>query len=94
MLQIAYIRQNTELVKERLAVRNITDGSVVDQLLELDEQVRRLKTDSEGIQSAINAASKEIGMLMGKGEKDAAEAKKQEVAAKKSRPANVGIPAG
>lgn len=84
MLQIAYIRQNTELVKERLAVRNITDGSVVDQLLELDEQVRRLKTDSEGIQSAINAASKEIGMLMGKGEKDAAEAKKQEVAAKKA----------
>jgi seryl-tRNA synthetase len=84
MLQIGYIRQNTGLVKERLSVRNISDLSVVDNLLKLDEQVRRLKTESESIQSAINAASKEIGMLMGRGEKDAAEAKKQEVAAKKT----------
>lgn len=84
MLQIGYIRQNTALVKERLAVRNISDLSVVDNLLQLDEQVRKLKTDSEGIQSAINASSKEIGMLMGKGEKETAEAKKKEVTAKKA----------
>ena len=36
------------------------------------------------MQAGINAASKEIGMLMGKGEKDAAENKKQEVAKHKS----------
>lgn len=84
MLQISYIRQNAALVKERLAVRNFADLSVVDKILEGDEQVRKLKTETESIQSSINAASKEIGMLMGKGEKEAAEARKQEVGANKS----------
>ncbi len=84
MLQISYIRQNTELVKERLGVRNFADLSIVDKILETDEQVRKLKTETEAIQSSINAASKEIGMLMGKGEKEAAESKKQEVAGNKS----------
>jgi len=84
MLQISYIRQNTDLVKEKLAVKNITDLSVVDKLLETDEQVRKLKTETEALQAGINAASKEIGMLMGKGEKEAAENKKQEVAANKT----------
>lgn len=84
MLQISYIRQNAALVKERLAVRNFADLFVVDKILESDEQVRKLKTETESIQSSINAASKEIGMLMGKGEKEAAEARKQEVGANKS----------
>lgn len=84
MLQIGYIRQNTALVKERLAVKHFGDLSVVDKLVELDEQVRKLKTETESIQSSVNAASKEIGMLMGKGEKEAAEAKKLEVAGNKT----------
>lgn len=84
MLQINYIRQNTDLVKEKLAVKNITDTSVIDKLLETDEQLRKLKTETEALQAGINAASKEIGMLMGKGEKEAAENKKQEVAAHKT----------
>ena len=84
MLQIKLYQAELELVKERLAVRNITDGSVVDQILELDEQVRRLKPTAKGIQSAINAASKEIGMLMGKGERMLPEAKKQKWLQKKA----------
>ena len=84
MLQISYIRQNTALVKEKLAVKNFGDLSVIDKLLQADEQVRKLKTESESLQSAVNTASKEIGILMGKGEKGAAEAKKQEVAQHKT----------
>ncbi len=80
MLQINYIRQNAAQVKERLAVKNYSDITLVDRLLEADEQLRKLKTDTEALQASINAASKEIGMLMGKGEKETAEAKKQEVA--------------
>ncbi len=79
MLQIGYIRQNTALVKEKLGIKNFTDLVIVDKLLETDEQVRKLKTETETLQSAINTASKEIGMLMGKGEKELAETKKQEV---------------
>jgi seryl-tRNA synthetase len=84
MLQIGYIRQNFELVKERLNVKNYADVSAVDKIVELDEQVRKLKVESEAIQAKANAASKEIGMLIGKGEKDLAEIKKQEVAQHKS----------
>jgi len=89
MLQIGYIRQHTALVKEKLALKNFSDLSAVDKLLALDEQVRKLKTETESIQSAINAASKEIGMLMGKGEKEAAETKKQEVAGNKTNLQNL-----
>jgi len=84
MLQISYIRQNTALVKEKLAVKYFKDIALVDRLLETDEQVRSLKSETENLQAGINAASKEIGMLMGKGDQAAAENKKQEVAQQKS----------
>lgn len=84
MLQISFIRQNKELVKERLSLRNFGDLSLVDKVVELDEQVRKLKVESETLQADMNATSKAIGLLMGKGEKDAAEQKKQEVTQQKS----------
>ena len=83
MLQVNYIRQNAALVKERLAVKHFADLSLVDKIVESDEELRKLKTATESLQSAVNTASKEIGMLMGKGEKEAAENKKQEVAGHK-----------
>jgi seryl-tRNA synthetase len=83
MLQINFIRQNIALVKERLSIRNFSDLSLVDKVVELDEQVRKLKAESETLQASMNTTSKEIGILMGKGDKDTAEKKKQEVAQNK-----------
>lgn len=83
MLQINYIRQHAEDVKERLGVKYFGNPALVDELLQLDEALRKQKNTTETLQASMNAASKEIGMLMGKGDKEAAEAKKQEVAAKK-----------
>ena len=80
MLQINYIRQHTDLVKQKLTVKNFAKMSLVDELLQLDEALRKQKTVTETLQATMNASSKEIGMLMGKGEKDAAEQKKLEVA--------------
>lgn len=79
MLQINYIRQNAELVKERLAVRNFSNIALVDSILQTDEELRKIKSATESLQANINALSKEVGMLMGKGEKETAEAKRQEV---------------
>ncbi len=84
MLQISFIRQNTELVKERLSLKHFGDLLLVDKVVALDEQVRKLKVESETLQADLNAASKAIGQLMGKGEKDAAELKRQEVTQHKS----------
>lgn len=79
MLQINYIRQHPETVKEKIAVKHFADVSLVDTILQMDEQLRKKKTETESLQASLNAASKEIGMLMGKGEKEKAEEKKKEV---------------
>jgi len=80
MLQINYIRQEAALVKEKLAVKNFGNIGLVDELLELDEELRKQKIATEGLQATMNTASKEIGMLIAKGEKEAAEAKRIDVA--------------
>jgi seryl-tRNA synthetase len=79
MLQVNFIRQHIELVKERLSHKHFSDITIVDKVVALDEAVRKLKVDSETLQATMNAASKEIGMLMGQGQKELAEQKKQEV---------------
>jgi seryl-tRNA synthetase len=84
MLQINNIRQNPEWVKERLAVRNFKDIELVDRILQTDEELRKIKVAAENLQATVNVASKEIGALMAKGEKETAESKKQEVAALKA----------
>lgn len=88
MLQINYIKQHADLVKERLQVKNFGQVELIDELLKQDEELRRQKVSTEAMQAYLNAASKEIGMLMGKGEKDAAENKRLEVAQSKAELSN------
>lgn len=84
MLQIAFIRNNKELVKERLAIRNFKEPTLVDSIVSLDDERKNLQFKFDETQSKINSASKEIGQLMAKGDKDAAEKKKEDVALLKS----------
>jgi len=84
MLQLAFIRQHAPLVKERLAIKNFTALDLVDTILQLDDQRKKLQLESDTAQSKINTISKEIGQLMGAGEKAKAEDKKKEVASLKS----------
>ena len=84
MLQLAVIRQDPEFVKERLGVRNFTETDLVDKIVKLDDQRKKLQLESDTTQSKINSISKEIGQLMAKGQKQEAEGKKQEVADLKS----------
>ena len=73
------IRQNPEWIKERLAIKYFNDGSVVDAILKLDEQRKKLQLEFDNIQAKINSSSKEIGQLMAKGEKEKAETLKQNI---------------
>jgi seryl-tRNA synthetase len=79
MLQLAFIRQNRDLVKERLAVKNFANLDLVDEIIALDEQRRKKQLENDDLAAKVNAASKEIGMLMGKGQKAEADQKKTEV---------------
>ena len=84
MLQLQVLRQNPAWVKEKLAVKHFSDLSVVDSVLALDEERKKLQLEFDNNQAKVNSTSKEIGMLMGKGQKEEAETKKQEVAALKT----------
>ena len=84
MLQINYIRQNKEQVLKKLAIKNFNEPQVIDTLINLDEQKRKIQTEQEEKLAARNTASKEIGMLMGKGLKAEADQKKEEVSALKT----------
>lgn len=74
------IRKQREWVLERLAVKNFKEPGLVDQILALDDRRRSLQMSNEQRLARRNAASKEIGALMGQGKKEEAEARKQEVA--------------
>lgn len=80
MLQVQFIRQNKELVLERLGVKNFKEPALVEEILALDDQRKKLTLEYDDTQAKINSASKEIGKLMASGDKAAAEARKQEVA--------------
>jgi seryl-tRNA synthetase len=84
MLQVNYIRQHTELVKQKLAIRNFKETALVDEILRLDDQRRKFQQDSEQAQSKLNSNAKEIGQLMAKGARDEAEVKKAEVSTLKA----------
>lgn len=79
MLQISFLKAHKDEAIERLSVKNFDDISLVDQMLQKDEERRKLQSNLDDIQSKINAASKEIGQLMATGKKTEAEAKKEEV---------------
>ncbi|MBL0336326.1 MAG: serine--tRNA ligase [Chitinophagaceae bacterium] len=80
MLQVQVLRQQTEEVKARLAVKHFAALELVDEIVALDDERKKLQQESDTIQSGINSASKEIGQLMAKGNKEEAEARKQQVA--------------
>ena len=85
MLQVYYIRQNRDKVLERLAIKNFSQPQLVDEIIALDDERKRLQTAFDNMQARVNSASKEIGNLMRQGQKDEAEGLKAEVASLKNQ---------
>ena len=77
MLDIKFIRQEPELSRKKLEERG-ESPALIDDLLDLDENRRAIVTELEQLQAKLNASSKEIGILMGKGDKKKADKKKLE----------------
>ena len=83
MLQVNFLKQNKDEVLRRLAIKNFKQPEIVDEVIALDDERKRLQVEFDTTQAKVNAASKDIGKLMGQGKKDEAEALKQEVATHK-----------
>ena len=61
MLDLRFIRENPDLVKEALVKLNTT--APIDEILRLDEQRRELLSEVEALRARRNAVSKEIGKM-------------------------------
>lgn len=85
MLSIQLFRQEKELVLAGLQKKNFSNIALVDTVIEVDELRRTAQQENDALAAVVNAASKEIGALIGKGEKEAAEALKQQVAQHKDQ---------
>ena len=85
MLQVNYIRQNREKVIERLAIKNFSQLQLVDEIIALDDERKKVQSRFDNTQARVNSASKEIGNLMRQGQKESAEALKAEVASLKNQ---------
>ena len=81
MLDIKFIRENPEIVKENIR-KKFQDQKLelVDKAIEMDVRLRAIKTEVENLRAQRNTASKQIGALMKQGKRDEAEAIKKEVA--------------
>ena len=91
MLDIKFIRENPEIVKENIR-KKFQDAKLplVDEAVELDVQLRAAKTEANELRANRNTLSKKVGMLMGQAKKDPgkreeAEAVKAEVVAQANR---------
>ena len=77
MLDMKFVRENPELVKENIR-KKFKDAKLplVDEVIALDARKREVNTRANELRANRNKVSKEIGMLMGKGLKEEAEEKK------------------
>lgn len=90
MLHVQYIRDHRERVVERLKIRNFTQLELVDQVISLDEERRRIQSQSDSLQSEANSSAKQIGDLMRQGKKEEAEALKASSAGHKQQIKELG----
>ena len=82
MLDLRFVRENPEIVKQN--IRNKFQDAklpLVDKVIELDEENRKVKKEADDLRASRNKISKQIGALMGQGKKEEAEEVKKQVTA-------------
>ena len=80
MLDIKFVRENPDLVKENIK-KKFQDQKLglVDEVINLDKKYRELQLSGDTLRMERNSLSKEIGNLMREGKKDEAESTKAKV---------------
>ena len=86
MLDIKFVRENPDIVKENIK-KKFQDNKLpmVDEVIELDKEVRELQQEADGLRAKKNTIAKQIGTLIAQGKKEEAEEVKKEVAKNAAR---------
>lgn len=90
MLDIKFLRENPEIVKENIK-KKFQDAKLVlvDEAIELDKEIRALKAEGEALRASRNELSKQIGFLMKNKELDKANEIKATVSKNNERIAQI-----
>lgn len=81
MLQLQYIKENTQECIERLKIKNVKNVEErIAEIITIDEKRRELQKKADDVKAEQNAIAKEIGMLFKQGKQDEANAKKARTA--------------
>lgn len=86
MLDIKFVRENPEIVKQN--IRNKFQDNklpLVDEVLQWDVESRKVKQEADSLRADRNRLSKQIGALMGQGKKEEAEETKKLVTSQSQR---------
>ena len=89
MLTIKQIRDDKAAAIKKLAKKGVDAAPVIEKIEALDDRRRAIQVELDNTLAAQNKAAKEIGMLMGQGRKEEAEAAKANVAALKQKSAEL-----
>ena len=89
MLTLAAIKENPDDIIRRLARKHFDAKELIEKVIETDKVRRATQAELDSALSQIKTLSSQIGMLMKNGEKEKAEAAKQEVASLKEKTARL-----
>ena len=90
MLDIKFVRENPEIVKQNIKNKFQDEKlAVVDEVLALDQENRDIKKEVEALRANRNKISKQIGALMAQGKKEEAEEVKKQVTENAARTAEL-----
>ncbi len=86
MIDIKFLRENPEVVKENIR-KKFQDSKLpmVDEVIELDALKRKTQGEVDELKANRNKTSKQIGALMAQGKKEEAEEVKKQIAADGAR---------
>ncbi len=96
MLDIKKIKENPDAVKAGLKAKEVDCDAIVDRILELDVQIRGLKTSTEGKTAQKNKLAKENGKLFGQkkaGEKQGKDTSEIEAIIEKNKAESIALDA-
>ncbi|MEA1886814.1 MAG: serine--tRNA ligase [Bacteroidota bacterium] len=85
MLTLNFIKENKQLIIERLKVKNFDASDIIDRIIKLDNKRRETQKKSDSLQAEMNSISREIGTLLKQGRPDEAEAVKGKTGEIKSK---------
>ena len=86
MIDLKFLRENPDIVRQN--IKNKFQDSklpLVDEVIELDKTYRAFKLEADTLRGGRNKLSKQIGMLMGQGKREEAEAVKKQVSEQAER---------